>query len=92
MDKNNTWMKRVMFVSFAVLVFGGLNYLLMGLFEFDMFAEMFGGMDSIASRIFYLLFGLAAVTLATIVIWKSFYSKHSKPAAKKATAASTSAS
>jgi len=71
-------MKWTMFISFTVLVFGGLNYLLMGLLQFDIFAEMFGGMDSIASRIFYIIFGLASLTLIAIVIWKSFTGKHTK--------------
>ena len=80
-------MKWVMFISFSVLVFGGLNYLLMGLLQFDLFAELFGGMDSLASRVFYLLFGFAAVVLAATVIWKAFYGKHTKSTTpKKATA------
>ena len=68
MDNKKTVMKWVMFISFSVLVFGGLNYLLMGLLQFDLFAEMFGGMDSIASRVFYILFGIAAVTLVGIAL------------------------
>lgn len=83
--ENKVLMKWVMFISFAVLVFGGLNYLLMGLLQFDLFAEIFGGMDAIASRVFYLLFGFAAITLTSIVLWKTFYGKHTK-APKKASA------
>ena len=85
-------MKWVMFISFAVLVFGGLNYLLMGLVSFDVFAEVFGGVDAIASRIFYIVFGVAAVTLAAIVICKAFFGKQAKPtAAPKRTSATKSA-
>jgi hypothetical protein len=87
MFKNKTVMKWVMFVSFAVLVLGGLNYLLMGLANFDMFAEMFGGAHSVASRVFYAIFGLAAVTLLTTVICKAFFGKHTKTTTpKRATA------
>ena len=86
MEKNKTWLVWVMFISFAILLFGGLNYLLMGLLNFEMFSEMFGGMDSIASRVFYLMFGLAALTLLTIVIWKAFYGRHTKATPKRATA------
>jgi len=89
MGKNKTWLVWVMFISFAVLLFGGLNYLLMGLLNFEMFSEMFGGMDSIASRVFYILFGLAAVTLLTIVIWKAFFTKHTKVAPKRTTASAS---
>jgi len=90
--ENKTTMKWVTFISFAVLVFGGINYLLMGLLNFEIFSEMFGGMDSVASRVFYLLFGLAAVTLAAIVIWKAFYGKHTKANTPKRVTASASAS
>jgi uncharacterized membrane protein YuzA (DUF378 family) len=90
MEKKKTLMKWVVFVSFAVLVFGGLNYLLMGLFKFDLFAEMFGGMDAVASRVFYAIFGLAAVTLAAVIICKAFYGKHTKAATTaRATASAT---
>lgn len=80
---NQIAMKWVMFISFSVLVLGGLNYLLMGLLQFDLFAELFGGMDSIASRVFYILFGAAAVTLAAIVFFKAFYGKHTKSVTPK---------
>jgi hypothetical protein len=71
-------MKAVVFVSFAVLVFGGLNYLLMGFFKFDLFGEIFGGMDAVASRVFYAVFGISALTLLSIVIYKAFFGKHTK--------------
>ena len=70
-------MKWVKFISFAFVLIGGINWLLIGLFEFDLFATMFGGMESVASRIFYVLFGLGAVVLLTTVLIKAF-SKESK--------------
>jgi len=88
MENNKVLMKWVMFVSFSALVFGGLNYLLMGFLQFDLFAELFGGMDTLASRMFYLLFGFAAVTLACIVLFRAFYGKHARPAAPKTAHAS----
>jgi len=91
MGSKNAIMKWVMFVSFGVLVLGGLNYLIMGLVSFDFFAEIFGGVDAIASRIFYIIFGVAAVTLAAIVICKAFFKKQEKPAAPKRVTASKSA-
>jgi len=91
MESKKTVMKWMMFVSFSVLVFGGLNYLLMGLLSFDLFAELFGGVDAIASRVFYGIFGIAAVTLATIVIIKAFFGKQNKPAQQKRAGAAKSA-
>ncbi|MCL2755708.1 MAG: DUF378 domain-containing protein [Firmicutes bacterium] len=73
------WVK---FISFGILLFGGLNWLIIGLFEFDIIAGIFGGMESVASRIFYSLFGLAAVVLLTIVLVKVF-SKNEGQATKK---------
>ena len=83
MGNTKTVMKWVMFISFAVLVFGGLNYLMMGLLKFDLFAEIFGGVDAIASRVFYAIFGIAAVTLSSIVICKAFFGKQAKTTTPK---------
>jgi len=63
------WVK---FISFGILLLGGLNWLIIGLFEFDIIAGIFGGMESVASRVFYSFFGLAALTLLTIVLIKVF--------------------
>jgi len=73
MDKNKT-LKWVMFAAFVVLLVGGINYLFIGIFEFDIFGEIFG-MDTIAGRVIFTLFGLSATILAVIVIYKSFYMK-----------------
>ena len=47
-------------VAFLLLVIGGLNWLLVGIFQWDV-GEIFGGMDSIISRIIYILVGLSAL-------------------------------
>jgi len=75
------WVK---FISFAILLLGGLNWLIIGLFEFDIIAGIFGGMESVASRVFYSLFGIAALTLLTIVLIKVF-SKSADEATKTKT-------
>ena len=72
-DKN-MFIRRAMCISFVVLLVGGVNYLLMGILEFDFFGEVFG-YDTIAGRLIYCIFGMAAVILAAIVIWKMYYSK-----------------
>lgn len=53
-------MKGLHIVSFILLVIGGLNWLLVGLFQWEIGA-LLGGSSSWASRIVYLLVGLAAV-------------------------------
>jgi uncharacterized membrane protein YuzA (DUF378 family) len=53
-------MKSLDVLAWALLVIGGLNWGLVGIFHFDLVATIFGEM-SILSRIVYTLVGLAAV-------------------------------
>jgi uncharacterized membrane protein YuzA (DUF378 family) len=52
-------------VALALLIVGGLNWALVGLFEFDLVAAIFGPM-SLLSRIVYVVVGLAAVWALTL--------------------------
>jgi uncharacterized protein len=45
----------------TLLIIGGLNWLLVGLFQYDLVAAIFGGQSAILSRVIYTLVGLAAV-------------------------------
>jgi hypothetical protein len=57
-------------VSIAILlVVGGLNWGLWGLFQFDLVAALFGGTTAALSRIVYSLVGIAAAYQA--FGWKS---------------------
>lgn len=47
-------------VALALLIVGGLNWGLVGLFDFDLVAFLFG-QDSLLSRAVYVLVGIAAV-------------------------------
>ncbi|MBU1045630.1 DUF378 domain-containing protein [Patescibacteria group bacterium] len=49
-------------VALILVIIGGLNWALVGLFSFDLVAAIFGAM-SILSRIIYVLVGLSAVYL-----------------------------
>jgi uncharacterized membrane protein YuzA (DUF378 family) len=58
-------MKQFYWVSLVLLVIGGLNWLLVGLFNFDLVAALFGEMSAM-SRVVYVLVGISAiVVLAT---------------------------
>ena len=46
--------------ALVLLVIGGLNWLLVGAFNFDLVAAIFGEMSP-ASRVVYVLVGLAAI-------------------------------
>jgi len=47
-------------LAFVLLVIGGLNWLLLGIFSWEI-GQIFGGMSAVISRIIYILVGLAAV-------------------------------
>ncbi|MGP4074002.1 DUF378 domain-containing protein [Piscibacillus sp. B03] len=48
-------------IALVLLIVGGLNWLLVGLFQWDLVASIFGGQDSALSRIIYSLVGIAAL-------------------------------
>ena len=52
-------------IVIILVIIGGLNWALVGLFSFDLVAAIFGSM-SILARIVYVVVGLAAVWLAVI--------------------------
>ena len=48
-------------ISLVLVIIGALNWGSIGLFQFDLVAWIFGGQDSILSRIIYTLVALAGV-------------------------------
>ncbi len=48
-------------IALILTVIGGINWGLIGIFQFDLVAWLFGGQDAILSRIIYTLVGIAAV-------------------------------
>ena len=62
-------MKALNIIALILLVVGGINWGLMGLFNFDLVAALFGGEvgpRSGLSRIIYVLVGLAALYAITL--------------------------
>ena len=53
-------MNAVDWIAMALLIIGGVNWGLVGLFEFDLVATLFGDMSPI-SRLVYVLVGLSAL-------------------------------
>ena len=47
-------------VAWVLLVIGGLNWLLVGIWGWDV-GQLFGGMDAMVSRVIYVLVGLSAI-------------------------------
>jgi uncharacterized membrane protein YuzA (DUF378 family) len=52
-------MRPINLITLTLLIVGGLNWGLVGLFEFDLVAALFGAMSPL-SRIVYVLVGLSA--------------------------------
>lgn len=48
-------------ITLVLVIIGALNWLLVGLFKYDLVAGLFGGSTSLISRIIYVLVGLAGV-------------------------------
>ena len=53
-------------IAFILVIVGGLNWGLVGVFSFDLVATIFGAM-TIISRIVYTLVGIAAIYTAIIL-------------------------
>ena len=54
-------------LALVLVIIGSLNWLLVGLFKFDLVAFLFNGSGSILSRIIYVLVGLAGIWTITIL-------------------------
>ncbi|MFZ1074871.1 MAG: DUF378 domain-containing protein [Minisyncoccia bacterium] len=57
-------------IAFVLLVIGGLNWGLIGFFNFDLVAAAFGVL-SVASRVVYSIVGLSAIYVIFVLLAKS---------------------
>lgn len=48
-------------IALILTVIGGINWGLIGIFQFDLVAWLFGGQGAVLSRIIYTLVGIAVV-------------------------------
>ncbi len=58
----------ITFIAFVLTILGCINWLMIGLLQYDFIAGLFGFQASIFSRIVYILFGVGAVYLFIRVI------------------------
>ena len=54
-------------IALVLTIIGGINWGLIGLFQFDLVAWIFGGQDAIVSRVIYTLVGLAALWCVSLL-------------------------
>lgn len=55
-------------IAFIVVIFGSLNWLSIGFFQYDLVAGLFGFQGSIFSRMVYIVIGICAIYLVYVVI------------------------
>lgn len=55
-------------IAFIVVIFGSINWLAIGFFQYDLVAGLFGYQGSIFSRIVYIIVGICAIYLVYSVI------------------------
>jgi len=70
-------MKTLDLIAFILLVIGGLNWGLVGIFSWDLVAAIFGEL-SVISRIVYIL--VAASALYTLFCWNGMHTRWGKTA------------
>jgi uncharacterized protein len=54
-------MKPTNIITLILIIIGGVNWGLVGLFQFDLVASVFGGQDAALSRLVYILVGASAL-------------------------------
>ena len=63
--RNTGWKRRWITLldrtSLVLNIIGGINWLLVGLFRFDLVAYLFGGQAATVSRVIYTVVGIAAL-------------------------------
>jgi hypothetical protein len=54
-------------IALVLVIIGALNWLLVGLMRYDLVAALFGGADSMVSRVIYTLVGIAGLWTITLL-------------------------
>jgi len=55
-------------ISLILVIIGALNWLLVGLFRYDLVAALFGGADMLISRIIYVAVGLGGLWCISLLV------------------------
>ncbi len=62
-------------LALLLVIIGALNWGLIGLFQFDLVASIFGGQEALVSRIIYSLVGIAGIYCISLL----FRERHVEP-------------
>lgn len=58
-------------LALVIVIIGALNWLLVGLFQYDLVASVFGGGNSLISRTVYTLVGLSGIYSISLLFRES---------------------
>ena len=64
-------------ISLVLVIIGALNWLLIGVFGYDIVGAIFGGQMAVVSRIVYTLVGLAGLWCITLLFSRDTVNAHS---------------
>lgn len=73
-------MKALNLTTLILLIVGGLNWGLVGAFQFDLVATLFGGQDALLARLVYVLVGLSAVWQVVALARPATHATHARSA------------
>ncbi len=54
-------------IALILLIIGGVNWGLVGIFQFDLVAWLFGGVNSLLSRAVYILVAISAIWCVSLL-------------------------
>lgn len=57
-------------ITWVLVLVGGLNWGLVGFFQYDLVATIFGGSDNMIARVVYALVGLSALYIVVMMAMK----------------------
>lgn len=68
-NNNKKGVPMLTFIAFVLMVAGGINWLLIGLLQYDFIAGLFGFQASMFSRLIYIIFGASSafITIRTLL-------------------------
>ncbi len=61
------------FTALVLTIIGALNWALVGIFQFDLVAWIFGGQGALFSRVIYTIIGLAGIWCISLLFRDKFY-------------------
>lgn len=62
-------------IALIILIIGGINWGLVGIFEFDIVAWLFGGAAAVISRIIYILVAISALWCISLLFRRNSSSR-----------------